>query len=536
MRKQLKIIISVLLTVGFVASALTACMNNNPKGKEAASESKGKEAVEVPEREGTESADTSQRVDLVFYLMGDPPNDMSLVQDKINEKLLKKINTTITFKFTSWTDWQTKYNMILSSGEDCDLIYTANWMNYAGLASSNAFTPLDGLLPEYAPELYNGISEDVWKQMKVNDKIYSVPSSKREYTNAGIMYREDLREKYNLPKPDSFDNLEAYLMGVRKNAPNQSIMKPSVNPASFSYSFSATMALQAKYTWVQPGAPYGLAADYNTPSRLFNYWASRDFKDDMKIMKKWADAGFWSSSALSDANNSDAFVNGQEICIVDGQNPAKYVGAFYNPKLGKGWKVDYIPYARINGIAYANHPSGNGTAIPTNSKYPERAAMALEQLYMDKDINRLIQYGQKGTHYTIDNDGYYKDGEKHSDFVPESANAWGLRNPLWALPSRGDDKLNKIFSELHSIALKTNYPDIDIASGFVEVYDDYASERAALATVMTEYLAPLQAGMVRDVDAAVEEFLQKADEAGLAKIQKAYILQWKAYCEKNGYR
>lgn len=526
MRNQVKVIISMILTSCIILTTLTACTKGNHNTKYNMKFQEG----------GSETNDTAARVDLVFYLMGDPPSDMPLVQDKINEMLLKKINTTITFKFTSWTDWQTKYNMILSSGEDCDLIYTANWMNYAGLASNNAFAPLDELLTAYAPEVYKYISQEVWNQMRVNDKIYSVPSSKKEYTNAGIMYREDLREKYNLPRPDSFANLETYLMGVKENDPAQSIMRSSVNTASFSYSFSATMAFQAKYAWVQPGAPYGLAADYNSPSKLFDYWASEDFRNDMKIMKKWADAGFWSRSVLSDANTSDAFVNGKEICIVDGQNPAKYVGTYYDPKLGNGWKVEFVPYAEINGIAYANHPSGNGTAIPTNSKYPERAAMALNLLYMDKDINRLMQYGVKGTHYTLDSEGYYKDGAKHSEFAAESSNAWGLRNPLYTLPSRGDDKLNKIFSELHRIALETNYPDVDIASGFIEVYDDYASERAALATVMTEYLAPLQAGLVDDVDVAADEFLRKAEEAGLVKIQKAYTAQWKIYCEKNGYK
>lgn len=540
MRKQVKVSIYVLLLFCYALTSFTACSKNNGRAGDTAQkgtqEKKGKTKADVNKEDTKGNPDTSDRVDLVFYLMGDPPNDMPLVQDRINELLLQKINTTVTFKYTSWTDWQTKYNMILSSGEECDLIYTANWMNYAELANSNAFTPLDELLPVYAPDIYNDITQDVWKQMKVKGKIYSVPSSKKEYTNAGIMYREDLREKYNLPVPDSFSNLEAYLMGVKKNNPTQSIMKPSVNTASFSYSFSATMAFQAKYAWVQSGAPYGLAAEYNTPSKLFDYWASDDFRDDMMTMKKWADAGFWSRSVLSDANNSDAFINGQDICIIDGQNPAKFVGTYYNSRLAKDWKVGYVPYASINGIAYANHPSGNGTAIPTNSKYPKRAAMALNLLYMDKDINRLLQYGIKGTHYTLDAEGYYKDGQKHKDFSAESANAWGLRNPLFTLPSRGDDKLNKIFSQLHRIALKTKYPDVDIASGFVEVYDDYASERAALANVMIEYLAPLQAGLVDDVDGAVDEFLQKAAEAGLTKIQEAYTKQWEAYCENYGYK
>lgn len=538
MKKTVKRCMGLLLILCLVIGAFSGCSNKDKENKETQGTTTKEESSKTTnnDSEQTPVIDTAKRVDLVFYLMGDPPNDMQVVEDKINEILLEKVNATLTFKFTTWTDWQTKYNMILSSGEDCDLIYTANWINYASLSNSNAFTALDEILPVYAPELYSYISEDMWNQMKVNDKIYSVPSSKKEYTNGGIMYREDLREKYNLPVPDSLENLEAYLAGVKENDPSQSIMKPSVNTASFSYSFSATMALQTKYGWVQPSSPYGLAANYSTPSQLYNYWASEDFRNDMKTMKRWADLGFWSKSVLSDSNDSEAFKNGQDICVIDGQNPAKYIGAVNDPEMDKNFKLAYIPYAKINGVAYANHATGNGTAIPSNSKYPERAAMVLNLLYMDKDLNRLIQYGVEGTHYTIDADGLYTDGEKHSDYGSESANTWNLRNPDYALATKNDEQLNEIFTELSDIASKTKYPDVDVASGFVEDFESYAAERAALATVMTEYLAPLQAGLIEDVDAGVDEFLKKAEEAGLSKIQESYTTQWNAYCEEYGYK
>ena len=90
--------------------------------------------------------------------------------------------------------------------------------------------------------------------------------------------------------------------------------------------------------------------------------------------------------------------------------------------------------------------------------------------------------------------------------------------------------------ELSQIAHTTKYPDVDIYSGFVEEYDDYAAERAALQAVMIQYLAPIQAGLVEDVDMAIDDFLKEAKEAGLSKIQKAYAAQWTAYCKKRGYK
>lgn len=516
--------LQLVLVLCLLVSSITGC------GKAADTSKKGEDKTTAA------TVDTSEKVDLVFYVMGDAPKDMQKVQDKINEILLDKINATVTFNFTTWTDWQTKYNMVLMSGEDVDLIYSANWIDYANLSKKNAFLPLDDMLETYAPDIKKLVSDDVWNQMKIDGSIYAVPSTGIEYTNSGVQYREDLRKKYNLPVPDSIENMQAYLEGVKANEPKQALMTPSVNTAAFDYSFGAALALQAKYGWVNQGPMYGLAAEYSNPSELINYWASDDFRTDMKLMKDWADKGFWSKSALSEAPSSDAFVNGQSVMIVEGQNAAKYIGSKATIATDHpDWEAAFIPYAKMNGVAYLTHPTSNATAIPTNSKNPERALMALNLLYTDQTLNRLIQYGIEGEHYTIDENGFYVPGEKNEDYKSESANTWNLRNPNTSLPKESDAELTAIFGEMGQIAAKTKTPDIDIFTGFVEDTAPYSAELAALSTVMTQYLAPIQAGLVPDVDKAIDEFLEKADQAGLAKIQEEYTKQWKAYCEEYGY-
>lgn len=51
--------------------------------------------------------------------------------------------------------------------------------------------------------------------------------------------------------------------------------------------------------------------------------------------------------------------------------------------------------------------------------------------------------------------------------------------------------------------------------------------------MITEYLPPIQAGLVDDVDAAIAEFLEKAKVAGLDKIREEYKRQWLAYVEEH---
>lgn len=480
---------------------------------------------------------TAQRVNLVLYQVGDPPNDIAAVQSKINEILLSKINATLTVNFSTWTDWVTKYNMVLASGEPCDLIYTANWMSYAALSNNDAFVPLDNLLPQYAPELWNLIPQGSWNQMRVKGNIYSVPLSAGEYGMGGVMYREDLRAKYNLPVPDSLENIEAYAAGIKQNEPNQQIFGDAVTTGNFGILYGTPSVFASKYGWVYPDPVYGIVADYNNPSQSYNYWNSQDFRDDMKLMKRWADLGFWSRSVLSESNDADVFGSGKSVIAVSGMNPAKYIGAVNSfAETHPDWKVGYAIYARKNGVAYANSPIANGTAIPINSRNPERAAMALNLLYTDKTLNQLIMYGIEGTHYTINANGYYTKGPKGDDYGYEGANTWNLRNPKNQIPQESDKALNAVFDELHALALKTKTPDVDIYSGFTENYESYSAERAALSTVLVQYLAPIQAGLVSDVDAAIDEFLQKARAAGLDRIQQEYSRQWKAYCEQYGYK
>jgi hypothetical protein len=83
-------------------------------------------------------ADLSEEVTLVFYVMGDAPQDEKLVEDAINEKLLEKFNAKIDFQFSTWTDFQEHYANILRTN-GADLIYVANWLDFGKNANAGAF-------------------------------------------------------------------------------------------------------------------------------------------------------------------------------------------------------------------------------------------------------------------------------------------------------------------------------------------------------------------------------------------------------------
>lgn len=535
--KKIKKITSLFLLACMVLS-LVAC------GKKEEGEKKPEptKPVETGNEGGDETPtqepaiDTSERVDLVFYVMGDAPTDEVVVEDAINAILLEKVNATVDFQFSTWTDWMQKYNLQLTSGE-ADLIYVANWTNFGTLAKSGAFLELDDLLPTYGPNLVSVIDENLFNQCSIDGSIYAVPANWPEYTSSGIKYREDLRVKYNLPVPSSLENLEAYLLGIKQNDPTQQLLGVTAQESTgLQTAFDAAWVFNLKYPWVTTnGLPYGLASDYNTPSQVYDYWYSDDFVEDMKLLKKWADLGFWSRSALSDPNNDEAFDSGLKVAEVAGMNPNKHISSVNKfAEEHPDWQSAYFAYGEATGIIYPASATQNATAIVRGTENPERALMVLDLLYCDQELNNLVQAGIEGTHYKVDENGFY---QKLSDnFLYENFNTWNLRNNDFKLKQESDVLLSEMSAKYAEIGDKNKYPNVNIYADFTEDYEEYSVERSAVSDVMRQYLAPIQAGLVDDVEASIAEFLEKAEAAGLETCREAFKEQWAAYCNSYGYQ
>jgi putative aldouronate transport system substrate-binding protein len=534
-KKALSLLLFLCMTVALVACGSSAPPETGAPAAQTAApaaEPAADEPAAEPAQE-PESGRPEDHVDLVFYLPGDPPVAEVEVEAAINEKLDAELNAAVDFQFTTWTDFQQKYSNELTSGNS-DLIYIANWFSYGTLAKAGAFLELDDLLDTYAPALRERAGEDNLTMCRVDGELYAIPALWPEYVPNGISFREDLRAKYDLPRPDSLENMELYFAGVKANEPDQPILRVTTEESTgLARAFDAAAALLIKYPWVGE-LPYGLAADITTPSQIYDYWNSQDFIDDCNLLKSWSDQGFWSKSALSDTNDPDSYKNGLNIAIVAGQNPNKHVTNMNDFAADHpDWATDYITYGEVTGAMYPGHATQNGTSIVRGTANPERAMMVINYMMMDEEMNRLVQAGIEGTHYELV-DGIYKN--LSTDFPYEGFNTWDLRMNEFKLVQETDVVLKELFAKYEVIGAKNPYPNVNIAGGFTEDFESYNAERTAVQNVMLQYLAPIQAGLVPDVAAAVEEFLTKVNDAGLEKCREGYKAQWAAYCEEYGYK
>jgi putative aldouronate transport system substrate-binding protein len=528
MRKGKKKLLTIGTSLFLTASLFAGCSNNNTNIKEASSEpttnSNSNTSTPAPETSEATGIDTSKKVELQFYMLGDAPKDLKLIQDEVNKMALEDLNATVKFNFTTWTDWDQKYKLLLSSGQPIDLIFTAEWTNYQSYAMKGAFLPLDDLLPKAAPKLQAYVPQDFWEAVKVDKKIYTVPAIWKEYVNDGIAYREDLRKKYNLPKPESLETLEQYLDGIRKNEPD---MLPLAD-TEVSH-VDSVRQMTTKTVNTNDKVPYGLNIMYDTPRDVTSYWGSPQHLEDLKMFRSWQEKGFFMKNMLNIKDSgSDIFAAGKAAAILGSENPNRFGDAVVKVKsLHPDWELGYSPYPNMKGFSSPVHPIHNGFAIPRSSKNPERALAFYEKLVTDKRYNWLTQYGIEGKNFEIEEGKYYKMiGDAQSNgFTREGMNGWAWRNPEFMLFDKSYQAVLDMFDEMDKIA-KPN-----IFQGFGEDWTSYQAEKAALLQVEKQYLYPLNDGMVKDVEAGLKLFMEKAKNAGLDKIQAEYTKQWLKYLD-----
>jgi putative aldouronate transport system substrate-binding protein len=502
------------------------------------SQSAGKPQTEGQTNTGTPSTDgsagkpdTSKKVELEWYLLGDASKDQKQVIDQWNKMLEKDLNTTVKLNFTTWTDWQTKYNLLLASGEKIDMIFASTWADYYKLANQGAFMPLNDLLPTYAPETWKNVPKQDWSEATVKDKIYAVPATYPEYTPDGLVYRDDWRQELGLPEIKDLDTLEAYLEGVKT--------KKHVTPINGKAYNEVSTLFNAYNDYQQIGGSSGVvvASSYDKPRDIIAYPFTPEFEAWAKRMKTWADKGFWNSDTLSSqAEAGDAIKAGTGAVY---WRNAPGAGGFIvdmeknNPDI----KLAYFPFTRFHNYAMPTLSVNNAMAIPKNAANPERSLMVLDKLRNDPKYYDLLNYGIEGKDYSIGPDGKYivtppANLKDTKNFVPYSIASWGFRvesmeRVKQAAGWSGFDALLKEFKA-------ESKPNI-----FAPIVMDYApvkSQQAAVNAVVQQYGMPLMMGLVPDVDKALATYRKQLEAAGINDILDYVKKQAYAYYDEKGIK
>ena len=119
-----------------------------------------------------------------------------------------------------WAEYANKYPLLFSSGEEFDMAYSANWLNFTTLAQKGAFKNLDELWPAYAPDNFAAANDIAKSQATVSGHYYCVPTQLATYAAYGPIYRGDLVEDSSWDGVmENFEDIEEYCDIVKELHP-----------------------------------------------------------------------------------------------------------------------------------------------------------------------------------------------------------------------------------------------------------------------------------------------------------------------------
>lgn len=528
MKKKCVRLCAVLMAFVMLMALVTAC--GSTKGGE---NTKAAEITQAASQQESSTAvpaiDTSKKVDLIIYMLGPAPKEGAAVLAEFNKMTEKDLNCTVTINNTTWDDWPTKYNLLLTSGEPIDLISTDSWSGYSNYAKKGAFVALDELLPQYAPLSWNSISKQGWSDSTIDGKIYMVPFDIKQYNPNNFLYREDLRKKYNVPEFTSLESIGQYFDAIKKNEPNMTPIDGTVYWDLYQF-----FIYSSKFVTLPNSGDLIAMTSYDTPRDLVYLPETPEFEQFAKLMRDWANKGYWPKNVLSTkVAERDAFENGLISGFSHNYGTASGV---YNDiiKTHPDWELGYFVLTDINKNVQPGVLSGDGISVPKSAKNPERALMLLDKIKNDQTYYDAIQYGIKGKHYDLTADGKWKqpDGVDAANigFGQEGFCSWGWRSQtLMRKTDGGWSKVDDIINNFESYAKPNLYGACPLS------FDNVQAEWTALGQVNTEYFYPLCAGLIDPVS-GLNTLKEKDKAAGLDKVMEDIKKQFNAYLDEKGIK
>lgn len=512
MFKKKSLWLAFVLTFVFI---LSACSGNS--NKEAASPKPANEgtetATEQPATEQSAAAeegiDTSKEVKLKMIFVGPKPVDYDTVFAEINKKLKEKINATIDGEFLDWSDWAQKYPLKLAANEEFDLIYSANWAGYNDQALKGGFLELtEDMLSKYMPETWEIMPKSSWDQAKVDGKLYMVPQNSGESVEKLILYREDLRVKYNLPAIDSPEAYANYLKAVSENEKGIVPFTPETGDWKLHNLDRILLKQQSEWNMLDFDLPIGFKLT-DESGKIFNVYETEEFKQLLYYYKDLADHNAWSKNVLNNKNDHQQdFKEGKTASITHNMGTLGSLKAAMERENSpyKAALADITP-AKKKSQAVATQ---NGTSVHATSKNPERALMFINLMQNDKELHNLMMYGIDGVNYVADGDDKLKSTDKTANYTGFSN--WSFNSPL--------NRTDAAFPEEASAMSKAweatvyHYP----LETFVFDNSKVKTEVANVSNVMLRYAIPLEYGAIKDVDKGLEDLQKKIKAAGIDKI------------------
>lgn len=300
-----------------------------------------------------------------------------------------------------------KLNLLVASGEPYDFMsipYANLKAQYGEFARRGALTDLTPLLDKYGPLLKEGISAANWEAVKVNGKIYGIPSMSIPYSAHTVIIRQDWLDKVGLKAPETMAEFVTVLKAFRDKDPGGN------GPQNVPFVMMGYQLDPSIGEFSVLSSAFGLTNEWNElGGKLVNRLSDSRFVDLIAQVQSMHKEGLIDRDLAINktATIREKFTSGRAGAMIIhwadvplildalGKNQPNAKTTYLNPLRGKNGQAGLRFVAGVEKVI----------VIPKVSKNPVETVKYLNKK-LDRDILRAYTIGEEGKHFVV-KDGAY---------------------------------------------------------------------------------------------------------------------------------
>lgn len=443
------------------------------------------------------------------------PKDLQLVQDELNELTKSKMNATVTLMPISSSNWSQQMNLMLSSNEELDLTFSPG--DYSLTVGKGQLQDITELLEKYGSGIKEALGGDILNAMKINGKIYGVPTNRNMGGGYGAAFRKDLVEKHHIDvnAVKTFNDLEPVLKLIKEQEPGMTPITTQGAGGTFIDFLPLGDSL---------GDSFGILPDYDNGLKVVNQYEMPEYAERLKTIYKWFQEGYILKDIATTQTMSYELYKANSLFATAVQVTPGFIEGTLPMLSGGG---EYIKAELSPPVVTTNDVTMIMWGIPNSAKHADRSMQFLNLMYSDPEIVNMLNFGIEGKHYVkvegTDNVIDFPEGVNAANSHYHWDLAWMFGNSFLSYVRKGEDPDKwKQVEAFNQNAIKSK------ALGFTFDSTPVKAEITALTNVMNQYKKALETGVL-DPEKYLPEFNAKLKGAGIDKViaeKQKQLDQW----------
>ncbi len=488
---------ALLLAGTLTAGLLAGCTSSGASGESGAS------------ADGESGEPT--KIVLEWLYFDAQPADLEIVEEAINEITIPEINVEVELYPISYMDAETNIPLMISGGDQLDLIVSSSRSSFLSLVNRNMLLSLDDLYEEYGPAIAEEAGE-ILPGGYVGETLYGIPSYEKYGVTLGLAMKTEVTDAIGWDKFEdvTMEDLADLLAQAKEAFPDTTLIQIAGgggNIALFEY-FNIVDYLGADAAC---GGILGVGSD--TEDTIINIFATDEYAQFCQTMREWYLAGYFNGDCATSTDSGQAAVTAgtaesyfiqTELDMVDQQASAN--------------GCDMVAVTTRGHVLMQSDINAQLWSIPMTCENPEAAMKLLNMMYENEDLINLLYYGIEGVDYQ-----YLDDGSGRIGYV-DGQNAQTCGFHQW-FGLYGDVKSRLVWESSpadYKEQLAVFNEEIDETTtskylGYNFNPDEVSTQYSAVTDVITTYRTALECGAV-DPEEVLPQFLTALENAGINDI------------------